>query len=71
MGLKFSEKKYIDVILPPLLKHYCTIQDDDDPEIFPIFNCFVEISKPMGKNFSPYAPTIFQRFIFIILYLIY
>lgn len=62
MGSKFAEKKYIDVIVPPLLNCWNTVEDDS-PEIFSIFDCFLSIAKAMGKKFSPYAPPIFQRFI--------
>jgi transportin-1 len=60
LGNTFADKKYVDVIVPPMLKCWNDVADDS-PEIFPIFDCFLNIAKAMGKQFAPYAAPIFQR----------
>jgi len=60
MGSSFANAKHVDVIVPPLLKCWNEV-DDDSPEIFPIFDCFLSMSRAMGKQFAPYAAPIFQR----------
>jgi transportin-1 len=60
MGVHFSEKQYTSVIMPPLLELWeCT--EDDNPEIFALFNCFIHISKALQNEFVPFAPQIYFR----------
>jgi transportin-1 len=60
LGSTFADKKYVDVIVPPMLKCWNEVADDS-PDIFPIFDCFLHIARAMGKQFAPYATPIFQR----------
>jgi hypothetical protein len=60
MGVHFSEKEYTSVIMPPLLELWDRTEDDN-PEIFAIYNCFITISKSLQHEFVPFAPQIYFR----------
>lgn len=61
MKRQFSQKKYVDVIFPPLWKYWENAADDS-PDVFPIFNCFLHISKAMGRDFAQFVPVVFARY---------
>jgi hypothetical protein len=61
MGKNFAEPKYHGVIMPVLMECWKNT-NDDNPEIFSLFNCFIQIAKAMEGHFAPYAPPIYHRY---------
>ncbi|ANB15835.1 Kap104p [Sugiyamaella lignohabitans] len=55
-----SEPQHIGLILPPLLEKWSQMKDDDR-DLTPLLECLSTITATAGEQFSPYAPTVFER----------
>lgn len=65
IGPRLNNEEYLRNILPPLFSLWERI-NDDDADLFPLFECFAQISLALGPAFFPYAKTIYSRCLRII-----
>lgn len=60
MGSQINDERYLSVLLPPLLKKWDALSDDDSG-LFLLFDCLAQVAVALGKSFKPYAAPIFNR----------
>lgn len=60
VSIALCEPKYIDLLLPPLMKQWSKLEDDDR-DLCPLFECLSSVTACLGESFAPYAPPVFER----------
>lgn len=55
-----NQPKYIDVLMPPIIQKWNTLNDDDQ-DLFPLLECLSSIAVAMGPGFLPYCEGVFKR----------
>ncbi len=71
VGDSLATDLYMGIIMPPLVKKWETLQDDDR-DLFPLLEvclfcqfiyikCMSSVAVALGPKFSPYAPTVWAR----------
>ncbi|ODQ58302.1 hypothetical protein WICANDRAFT_70236 [Wickerhamomyces anomalus NRRL Y-366-8] len=50
----------IEAILPPLLKKW-ELLSDDDKELWPLLECMSSVAASLGEKFAPYAVQVYER----------
>ncbi|EMR10996.1 hypothetical protein PNEG_00598 [Pneumocystis murina B123] len=65
VGQALNKKEYIDLLMPPLIKKWDSLTDDDR-NLFPLLECLSSVTVALGEGFMPFAPPVFSRCISII-----
>ncbi|KAI0919076.1 hypothetical protein AcW1_003452 [Taiwanofungus camphoratus] len=60
VGSALQNSTYVDILMPPLLKRWGKLRDDDD-DLVPLLECLASVTIAMGPAFVPYAGPIFER----------
>ncbi|CCE83908.1 Piso0_004505 [Millerozyma farinosa CBS 7064] len=55
-----SNEEYINMLLPPLLNKWQTL-DDNDSALWPLLECMASIAATLGEKFAPYALPVYER----------
>lgn len=55
-----NQKKYIDLLLPPIIKKWNSLKDTDS-DLFPLLECLSSVAVALCDGFKPYAETVFRR----------
>ncbi|KAK7691867.1 hypothetical protein QCA50_005271 [Cerrena zonata] len=65
VGVALQNPAYVDILMPPLLKKWSTLKDDDD-DLVPLLECLASVTIAMGASFQPYCGPIFERCVMIV-----
>ncbi|KAF9582537.1 hypothetical protein BGW38_000088, partial [Lunasporangiospora selenospora] len=65
VGSALSKKEYIDLLMPCLIEKWQNLQDDDR-DLFPLFECLSSVTTALGQGFLPFAPPVFERCVKIV-----
>ncbi|KAI8366824.1 armadillo-type protein [Radiomyces spectabilis] len=60
VGEALNNPPYIELIMPPLIKKWQKITDDNT-DLFPLLECLSSICTALGKGFKPFAEPVYQR----------
>ena len=60
VGPAVADPSYINIILPPLMEKWRSIQDGDK-DLWPLFECMSSVAASFGHLFSNYAADVYQR----------
>ncbi|KAI0369031.1 ARM repeat-containing protein [Pilatotrama ljubarskyi] len=60
VGSALQNPMYVEILMPPLLKRWSKLKDDDD-DLIPLLECLASVTIAMGPAFLPYAGPIFDR----------
>ncbi|PSR72701.1 hypothetical protein PHLCEN_2v11396 [Hermanssonia centrifuga] len=60
VGNALQNPSYVDILMPPLLKRWSKLKDDDE-DLVPLLECLSSVTIAMGPAFLPYAGPIFER----------
>jgi hypothetical protein len=64
-GNSLNQKKYIDLIMPPLISKWNQLPDTD-ANLFPLLECLSFVATALGPGFLPFATPVFERSIRLI-----
>ncbi|KAF9996424.1 hypothetical protein BGZ79_009826 [Entomortierella chlamydospora] len=65
VGNALNKKEYIDLLMPCLIEKWQQLQDDDR-DLFPLFECLSSVTTSLGQGFMPFAPPVFDRCVKIV-----
>ncbi|KAF8947109.1 hypothetical protein BGZ47_010249 [Haplosporangium gracile] len=65
VGNALNKKEYIDLLMPCLIEKWQLLQDDDR-DLFPLFECLSSVTTSLGQGFLPFAPPVFERCVKIV-----
>ncbi|KAF9899437.1 hypothetical protein BX616_003033, partial [Lobosporangium transversale] len=65
VGNALNKKEYIDLLMPCLIEKWQKLQDDDR-DLFPLFECLSSVTTALGQGFLPFAPPVFERCVKIV-----
>ncbi|KAK3816263.1 MAG: armadillo-type protein [Benniella sp.] len=65
VGNALNKKEYIDLLMPCLIEKWQRLQDDDR-DLFPLFECLSSVTTALGQGFLPFAPPVFERCVKIV-----
>eukprot|EP00842_Homolaphlyctis_polyrhiza_P004959 jgi/Hompol1/5464/HPOL_004458-RA len=65
VGNALNNPQLVEIIVPRLMEKWDSL-DDNNPDIFPLFECFSSLAVSFGTGFMPLAPTIWSRCLRII-----
>ncbi|KAF9086646.1 hypothetical protein BGX29_011963 [Mortierella sp. GBA35] len=65
VGNALNKKEYIDLLMPCLIDKWQHLQDDDR-DLFPLFECLSSVTTSLGQGFLPFAPPVFERCVKIV-----
>ncbi|KAI0741049.1 ARM repeat-containing protein [Earliella scabrosa] len=60
VGTALQNPTYVEILMPPLLKRWSKLKDDDD-DLVPLLECLASVTIAIGPAFLPYAGPIFDR----------
>ncbi|CAO3608541.1 unnamed protein product [Cunninghamella blakesleeana] len=60
VGESLNVPQYIELIMPPLIKKWQEITDDNT-DLFPLLECLSSITTALGKGFKPFAEPVYLR----------
>ncbi|CAO3616120.1 unnamed protein product [Cunninghamella echinulata] len=60
VGEALNLPQYIELIMPPLIKKWQEITDDNT-DLFPLLECLSSITTALGKGFKPFAEPVYLR----------
>lgn len=60
VGPALQNPHYVDILMPPLLKRWSKLKDDDE-DLVPLLECLASVTIAMGSAFVPYAGPVFER----------
>ncbi|EPX73852.1 karyopherin Kap104 [Schizosaccharomyces octosporus yFS286] len=60
VGPVLNEKRYVELLMPPLLQKWSTISEDD-PNIFPLLECLSSVAVALKEGFAPFAAETYAR----------
>ncbi|KAL4248239.1 Importin beta family protein [Abortiporus biennis] len=60
VGSALQNPGYVDILMPPLLKRWSKLKDDDE-DLVPLLECLASVTIAMGPSFLPYVGPIFER----------
>ncbi|KAH6910312.1 transportin-PC [Coprinopsis sp. MPI-PUGE-AT-0042] len=60
VGRALANPTYVEILMPPLIKRWSKLQDDDE-DLIPLLECLASVTIAMGSAFLPYAGPIFER----------
>ncbi|KAI0070567.1 ARM repeat-containing protein [Panus rudis PR-1116 ss-1] len=60
VGPALQNPTYVDILMPPLLKRWSLLKDDDE-DLVPLLECLASVTIAMGPTFLPYVGPIFER----------
>ncbi|KAI0767131.1 ARM repeat-containing protein [Fomes fomentarius] len=60
VGSALQNSTYVEILMPPLLKRWSKLKDDDD-DLVPLLECLASVTIAIGPAFLPYAGPIFDR----------
>ncbi|KAG0171138.1 hypothetical protein DFQ28_003896 [Apophysomyces sp. BC1034] len=60
VGSALNTTEYIDIIMPPLIKKWGEI-GDDNTDLFPLLECLSSITAALSKGFKPFAEPVYNR----------
>lgn len=55
-----NQPKYIDMILPPIIKRWNAL-GDQDPDLFPLLECLSSIAVALCEGFLPHSEAVYRR----------
>lgn len=64
-GSQLNQKKYIDMIMPPLIAKWNQLADTD-VNLFPLLECLSFVAQALGPGFLPFAGPVYERSIRLI-----
>jgi len=59
-GPELSKAEYLQLLLPPLIRRW-NLLSDDDRSLLPLFQCLASVTSALGPAFQPFALPVFQR----------
>ncbi|CDO74714.1 hypothetical protein BN946_scf184847.g22 [Trametes cinnabarina] len=60
VGPALQNPAYVEILMPPLLKRWSKLKDDDE-DLIPLLECLASVTIAMGPAFLPYAGPIYDR----------
>ncbi|KAL2313475.1 Importin subunit beta-2 [Schizosaccharomyces pombe] len=60
VGSALNDKQYIELLITPLLQKWSMIPDDD-PNLFPLFECLSSVAVALRDGFAPFAAETYAR----------
>ncbi len=60
VGPALNNESYINVLMPPLIAKWQTL-DDNDPDLIPLLECMSSVVIAVGVGFVNYAQAVFER----------
>ncbi|OJT13444.1 Transportin-2, partial [Trametes pubescens] len=60
VGSALQNPTYVEILMPPLLKRWSKLKDDDH-DLIPVLKCLASVTIAMGPAFLSYATPIFDR----------
>ncbi|KZT69634.1 ARM repeat-containing protein [Daedalea quercina L-15889] len=60
VGPALANPTYVDILMPPLIKRWGRLKDDDE-DLIPLLECLASVTIGMGAAFAPYAGPVFER----------
>ncbi|CAO3665237.1 unnamed protein product [Rhizopus stolonifer] len=66
VGDVLNNQQYIDLFMPPLIRKWQDISDDNN-DLFPLLECFSSLASALGKGFKPFAEPVYRRCVMLIL----
>ncbi|KAG8926580.1 hypothetical protein FRC01_008665 [Tulasnella sp. 417] len=65
VGNELENPMFVGILMPPLIKRWETLADDDD-DLIPLLECLSSITMATGHGFGPYAEPVFNRCVQIV-----
>ncbi|KAG8899351.1 hypothetical protein FRC00_001551, partial [Tulasnella sp. 408] len=65
VGNELENPMYVNILMPPLIKRWELLADDDD-DLIPLLECLSSITMATGHGFGPYAEPVFNRCVQIV-----
>ncbi|KAG9028013.1 hypothetical protein FS837_004015 [Tulasnella sp. UAMH 9824] len=65
VGNELENPMYVNILMPPLIKRWEHLADDDD-DLIPLLECLSSITMATGHGFAPYAEPVFNRCVQIV-----